>query len=141
MKLADLVPRAVAAIAALLAVGFLIWWLFVRPYSAEQAAVGAKVDASVSARTADAAGVALDTRVEVSTEHAESDAITEENDRAIHQANGAELPIGGDVDDAGRRALCLRAAYQYSAWCVALSGAAPRDRASRGDAGSNAAVE
>ncbi len=46
------------------------------------------------------------------------DVITQENDRAIRQAEGADAPVSDAVHAAGLRALCRRAAYRGSEQCL-----------------------
>lgn len=46
------------------------------------------------------------------------DVITQENERAIRQAEGADAPVSDAVHAAGLRALCRRAAYRGSEQCL-----------------------
>lgn len=46
------------------------------------------------------------------------DIITEENDRAIRQAPGADAPLDPALDAAARRGLCRRAAYRGRTECL-----------------------
>jgi hypothetical protein len=46
------------------------------------------------------------------------DTITEENERDIRKAPGADAPVDPGVRDAGLRSLCRRAAYRGRAECV-----------------------
>jgi len=62
----------------------------------------------------------------------DSDAITRENDRAIHAAPGANLALPADVAAAGRAGLCQRRAYRCSRECVQRSVAAGMARAGAG---------
>jgi hypothetical protein len=52
------------------------------------------------------------------------DATTRENESDIRKAEGADVPVGTGVNDAGLRSLCKRAAYRDSKQCLQF--AAPR---------------
>ncbi|GAA4220304.1 hypothetical protein GCM10022253_24140 [Sphingomonas endophytica] len=73
------------------------------------AVVGAAIDASAALARA-------------LTEASAIDATTKENDRAIRSTPGANAPVPVAVNDAGLRALCLRAAYRDHPRCLALLG-------------------
>lgn len=79
----------------------------------DNARTGAVVDAAIEA----AAGTA-----KAMTEAADIDATTKENDRAIRSTPGADAPVPAAVNDAGMRALCVRASYRDQPRCIALLG-------------------
>ena len=85
----------------------------------------AKVD---GARDAALIGVAAEGNgiiANAMTEAAEIDTTTKENDRAIRSTPGADTPVPAAVNDAGLRALCVRAAYRDQPRCTALLGPRP----------------
>ena len=92
----------------------------------DQASV-AQVDGARSAAVVDAAIDAAAGTAKAMTEASEIDAVTKENDRAIRSTPGADAPVPAAVNDAGMRALCVRASYRDKPRCVALLG--PRARA------------
>jgi len=47
-----------------------------------------------------------------------ADAITRENEDAIHHAHGADAPVDPDAAAAGLRGLCRRAAYRRDPQCM-----------------------
>jgi type II secretory pathway component PulM len=115
------VIAGIAAI-ALAAICFAAWWLIIRPANARADAAQAHVQAATSAGTAAAAQDTLKIVVAHDGIAAAIDALTRENDHAIHAAPGATESVGADLDRAGRAALCLRRAYQSDPGCAALRG-------------------
>jgi hypothetical protein len=87
-----------------------------------QMASTAKTEAKLSANQAGAALAsgkdAVDTLGKTAAAEANTDTITEENERAIRQAPGADAPVDPAVHDAGLRSLCRRAAYRGKPECV-----------------------
>ena len=114
-------------------VGFLVWWVVIRPRQAHVAAATARVEAATSAATAGAAQDTTKITLDVVQHRAAIDVTTQENARAIYAAPRAADSIGADLDRVGRAALCLRDAYQSDPGCSALrrdaegGGAAPTD--------------
>jgi hypothetical protein len=105
------------ALVGVLAMGLLLWAL-----GAISSGKGARVEARLNASRADAAissgaDAAQSVGRQASTEQA-ADAVTKENDRAIHQAPGADAPVAGTVHGAGLDSLCRRAAYRNSQQCL-----------------------
>lgn len=86
----------------------------------DPAAPIAKVDA---ARDAALVGVAADGNAITAntiTAAADNAATTKENEDAIRAAPGATMPVPAAANDAGLRALCLRAAYRDQPRCAAM---------------------
>jgi hypothetical protein len=102
---------------AVLAVLYLVVW---KPAHDRQAAANAHAGQAVATGQAAAAHDALDIVVNTNQQETEADAQTRANDRAIRGAPGASASIDPGLDDAGRRALCLRRAYRGSAACQRL---------------------
>lgn len=125
------------ALAAAL-VGFLVWWVVIRPGQLRQQAAQAHVDVKMSDAGAAAATTALKETVihdrEVTTIHD----ITREGENAVRSAAGADVH-SPDVAAAQRAALCGMRTYQPQPGCATVSA----DRGSIGiagaDAGSNGA--
>ncbi|MEG3152984.1 hypothetical protein U1769_24085 [Sphingomonas sp. ZT3P38] len=61
---------------------------------------------------------AVDTTGAVQGNEIAADAITQENDDAIHNAEGAGAPVAAPVRNAGLASLCRRAAYRGDPKCV-----------------------
>lgn len=61
---------------------------------------------------------AVETLGQTAAGEAATDSITEENQRAIRQAPGADAPVDPAVHDAGLRGLCRRAAYRGRPECL-----------------------
>ncbi len=103
----------------------LIWFVFIRPgqhrQDAAQAKAGQIVAEGQTAAGKDAIGVVTDN----AGKEAQTDALTRDNNKAIRSAEGAADPVAAGVDDAGRRALCMRRAYAGSAACKRLLNAHP----------------
>lgn len=114
-----------AGLAAILLVGFLVWWLLVRPAAARREAAQAKGDAAVATHASEAAQAAVKITVDVDQKHAAIDATTSENDRAIKSSPGAMAPIDPGLARALHDALCLRDAYSGELDCAAVR---PADR-------------
>jgi hypothetical protein len=117
-----LAVRAGLGLIAAIAIGFVIWWVLIRPASDHQAAVQAKVDAATAKA---GAGAAQDT-VKIVVVHDQAaaaiDAQTQENDHAIRSAPGASTPVDPAFADTLRHALCMRVAYQRQPGCAAVLG-------------------
>jgi len=138
---ARLAAIGVAALVALLLIGFLAWWLLIRPRAAQVAAATARVEAATAAGTAEVAKGTLGITLDVNQRNAAVDITTAENARVILSSPGASTSIGADLDRAGRSAVCLRAAYQYQPECAALRRDGRGERAADGDARSGPAGE
>ncbi len=137
-RVARMVLIAACILLAGAALGFLLWWVLVRPAQAERQAAVSHAEAATATATT---GAATDT-VHIVVDHNQADAAIvariQENTHAILSAKGASDQVAPDVARAGRAALCLSPAYRAAAECVALSQAGQGDGAARGDAGSAA---
>ncbi len=94
--------------------------LGVRSCAQEPAAPIAQVD---SARDAALVGVAAEGNAittNAMSNAAEIAATTKENEDAIRAAPGATTPVPAAANDAGLRALCMRAAYRDKPRCAAM---------------------
>ena len=116
------VAYAVAGLLVAGLIGFVVWWVLVRPASAQQAAAQARVAAVVSSATAGAAQDTVHTIVIHDQAAAAISAQTQENDHAIRSAPGATTPVDPGFTSALHSALCMRGSYQREPDCAALHG-------------------
>ena len=107
--------RAVAIVVVAIVVGI----LFLRSCQAERTAkVGTKLATGQAGASLKSGADAVDTAGNVQGNEIAADAITRENDDAIHKAEGAGAPVAASVRNAGLASLCRRAAYRGDPKCV-----------------------
>jgi len=107
--------RAVAIVVVAIVVGI----LFLRSCQAERTAkVGTKLATGQAGASLKSGADAVDTAGKVQGNEIAADAITRENDDAIHKAEGAGAPVAAPVRNAGLASLCRRAAYRGDPKCV-----------------------
>lgn len=94
---------------------FALWWL----YSAITAKP--KAEAKLGRNQAEAAAQsgsdAVNTVGQAADREAASDALTRDNERTIRNAEGSSATVAQPANDAGRAALCRRAAYRDDPAC------------------------
>lgn len=112
--------RIIIGLALVAAVAFALWWLLIRPHAAQVAATAARLDTATAQAATALTQDAMSETLAVGNDHAAIDAATQENDRAIHAAPGADVALDPAVARAGRAALCLRAAYRGKNGCPAV---------------------
>lgn len=126
---ARLALAAGTLVIAALAIGFVVWWLLVRPQAARRAAAQAQVEARLSGAAAATATQAIGEMVvhdrDVTTIHE----ITRRGEDAVHAAAGADVR-SPDVAAALGAALCGMRTYQSEPDCTAV----PADRRGVGPA-------
>jgi hypothetical protein len=109
------------AVAIVVLVALIAGVLFLRSCQAERTAkAGAKLATGQAGASLVSGGDAVDTTGNVQRNEIAADAVTRENDHAIHKAKGAGAPVAAPVRDAGLAALCRRAAYRDSPRCKGL---------------------
>ena len=107
--------RAVAIVVVAIVVGI----LFLRSCQAERTAkVGTRLATGQAGASLASGADAVDTTSNVQGNEIAADAITRENDDAIHKAEGAGAPVAAPVRNAGLASLCRRAAYRGDPKCV-----------------------
>jgi hypothetical protein len=105
---------AIGLIAAFLILGF----FQVRScQQAKQMAAQSKMDRGQAGAARESAKDAIATQGNVSAAQAAGEALTRTNEKEIRGAKGADAKIDPAVRDAGRAALCRRAAYRDSPQC------------------------
>lgn len=111
--------RLAAGVAALLIVGFILWWVFVHPGQLRQAAGQAKVESHLADAGATAATAAIAEQVvhdrTITTIHE----ITKEGENAVHSAAGADEHAPAVAAALGA-ALCRMRTYAAEPDCAAL---------------------
>ena len=117
-KLAALVPAA-AALFAVIAASFLVWWIFIHPGAVRREAAQAKADTAMAQGGANAATAAIGEQVIHDREITTIREITREGENAVHSAAGADVESPA-VGAAMRSALCGMRAYQSEPGCAAV---------------------
>lgn len=112
-----LTAKVIAFIAiAVFVVGLLLWGPAacdkIRSLTAQS-----KVDKGQSGAFTNSAGDAIETIGNASDRERASDDLTRDNSRDIHAAPGADTKVPQPVNQAGRNALCKRAAYKNRPEC------------------------
>lgn len=110
------------AACSVIAIGAAIWWVFIRPGQVQDQAAVTKADGTVAAA---APAIARETLKEVERYHDRTIEIRERTaagNAGIAAAEGAGARIPGDVDRAGRAALCVHALYRELPACAELLG-------------------
>jgi hypothetical protein len=107
------------AVAIAVVVGLIVLLLFLRQCSAERTAKTETRLATGQAGASLANGRdAVNVAGNVQGNEIAADAITKENNDAIHKADGATAPVAPAVRDAGLVSLCRRASYRSDPKCV-----------------------
>ena len=107
------------AVAIIVVVAIVVGILFLRSCQAERTAkVGTKLATGQAGASLASGADAVDTTGNVQGNEIAADAITRENDDAIHKADGAGAPVATAVRNAGLASLCRRAAYRGDPKCV-----------------------
>lgn len=99
-----------------------IWFVFIEPGRAAQREAEARVAAAAAQSRATSAAEAVNRVAERAEDEALTDQATRENRDAILSSPGARAPVDPGVDDAGRRAICLRQSARCTPGCVRLLG-------------------
>lgn len=115
-------PLGLAAIAAIVLVVALAWFLIASWQHDRRAAGEAKVGSAMGeahGKSAAEAGAIIDGAHAAAVQ---SEALSRENADAIRSAQGAGQALDPALNDAGRRSLCRRPSYRRTAECVQLLG-------------------
>lgn len=102
------------AIGGVILVIALLWHFWQR---SRTEATRAKLGESQAEASVESGRDALDTFGNATDREAGIDTITQENDRDIRNAEGADAPVAEPVRNAGLAALCRRAAYRDDPRC------------------------
>ncbi len=124
LRAASLTIRLIALAVVVAVIAFVLWWVLIRPVSAQKEAAAAKVEARGAENIAVAAKDATTTGDRVQVLHDRIERITHENTTRILAAPGAAAPVPAAVGDAWLRAICLRNAHQRDPACAGLHDAA-----------------
>lgn len=129
----------IATLAAIGAIGFAFWWIFIHPHQLKQQAAQAKADSAIATGAQHAAQDAMKITLDVRQHAASIDVTTQRNRDAILSAPGAAAPIDAGLAAAVHAALCVRDAYRAEPDCAGLRGAGGGVGAAQSDAGGGAA--
>ncbi|QNQ09235.1 hypothetical protein [Sphingomonas alpina] len=120
-KGARIAAYAVAGIVALIAIGAVLWFVFVRPRALQTQAASSRIEAAGSAATAGAARDTVKLQVEHSRQIVAIEVQTKEGEHAVHSAQGANV-ASPDVAAAMRAALCVSGSHRADPACSAVRG-------------------
>lgn len=110
--------RAIIFLCLIVAVSLICLFGVSQCQRAQNASTAAKVAKGQAGAAIESGGDAADTVGNRMTADAETDAITQENRDAIHNAEGARAPVAPAVRNAGLDSLCRRAAYSHDPRCL-----------------------
>lgn len=115
---ADLSRRAIAIIAAAIVAVLAIWLIWHLWQKSSQAAGEARLATKQGEAALDSGRDAVESLGASQAKETAIDEITQENDRAIRSAPGADAPVDARVRDAGLAGLCKRAVYLRDPRCL-----------------------